>query len=232
MVFTPSRATTRQTLIRFIVAAVAAFGLLVASDDSAAQAGQDKSSALVQLNGEPLATYVKTRPAPGKKIDFNSNTVKAYRAQLSALRNDYKAWLRANVPQAKVTKEFDISLNAVSVELNGATLEQVAAAPQVRHAEYQGLYRKNAHNDPDLGLIDAIQAWAAGGGPANAGEGVRVAVVDSGIDATHPCFSDTGYAAQTQLGDRRFTNNKVIAAKVFHNKTPSLHTPEAIDSHG
>ena len=65
------------------------------------------------------------------------------------------------------------------------------------------------------------------------GEGIKVAVVDTGIEATHPCFSDVGYPAQTQLGDRRLTNNKVIAARVFNNKTPSLgFTPEAIQSHG
>jgi hypothetical protein len=45
----------------------------------------------------------KTKPPKGKKIDFDSTTVKSVRAQLSALRNDYKAWLRANVPGAKVT---------------------------------------------------------------------------------------------------------------------------------
>src|SRR5688572_33467922 len=177
----PTLVTRRLTPLALALAVAGAFSLSMASTQAApgqnsdtatsARPKQDISSALVELNGDPLATYEKTKPAKGKKIDFNSNSVKAYRAQLAALRNDYKAWLRANVPQAKVTKEFDISLNAVSVELNGATLEQVAAAPQVRHAEYQGLYRKNAHNDPDLGLIDAIQAWAAGGGPANAGEG-------------------------------------------------------------
>lgn len=171
---------------RLVIAALAAFGLVTASNNSAAQGREDRSTALVQLNAEPLSTYVKTRPPHGKKIDFNSSTVKSYRAQLNALRNDYKEWLSVNVPQARVTKEFDISLNAVSVELNGATLEQVAAGPQVLRAEYQGLYRKLDNRDPDLGLIDAIQAWAAGGGPANAGAGVKVAVVDSGIDATHP----------------------------------------------
>jgi minor extracellular serine protease Vpr len=227
MQLTSSRASITRAILHFVIVAVAAFA------GTALAQGQDNSAALVQLQGEPLSTYVKTRPAPGKKIDFNSNTVRAYRAQLNAVRNDYKAWLRANVPQARVTGEFDISLNAVAVELNGATLEQVAAAPQVQRAEYQGLYRKNAHDDPDLALIDAIQAWNMGGGAGNAGEGVKVAIVDSGIDAAHPCFSDAGYAAQTQLGDRRFTNNKVIAAKVFHNKTPSLQfTPEAVDSHG
>lgn len=216
-----------------LIAALAAFGLAAFSDDGAAQAREDKSSALVQLNGEPLATDAKTRPPRGKKIDFDSSAVKSYRAQLSALRNDYKAWLRANVPQARVTKEFDVSLNAVTVELNGATLEQVAAAPQVRHAEYQGLYRPNDSDDPDLALISAIRAWNVSGGAAGAGAGIKVAVVDSGIDHTHPCFSDAGYAAQTQLGDRSFTNNKVIAAKVFHNKARSRgYTAQAIDSHG
>jgi minor extracellular serine protease Vpr len=229
--------TTRQILNSLVVAAVAAFGLVTAGtswatpddDATSTQATQDTSSALVQLNGDPLSTYVRTKPPQGKKIDFNSNTVKSYRAQLSALRNDYKQWLKANVPQAKVTGEFDISLNAVAVQLNGATLAQVAAAPQVKHAEYEGLYHPTVV-DPDSALISAPQAWAAGG---SKGDGVKIAIVDTGIDTTHPCFSDAGYTAQTQLGDHSFTNNKVIAAKVFNNKTPSQkYTAEALQDHG
>ena len=65
--------------------------------------GQDKTSAIVQLKGDPLSTYAKTKPPQGKKIDFGNTTTKAYRAQLSALRNDYKTWLHNNVPGAKVT---------------------------------------------------------------------------------------------------------------------------------
>src|SRR5437899_1203254 len=87
----------------------AGYALADPNSDSTQKARQDTSSALVQLNGDPLAIYSKTKPPQGKKIDFDSTTVKSYRAQLSALRNDYKAWLRANVPQAKVTGEFDIS---------------------------------------------------------------------------------------------------------------------------
>ena len=202
------------------------------SDSTAAQATQDAGFALVQLSGEPLATSTTTRPAKGKKLDFNNSGVKAHRAQLSALRNEYKAWLRANVPQASVTGEFDVSLNAVAVKLGGATLDQVAAAPNVKTAQLQGLYYPNAA-DPDLQIIRAGEAWAQAGGAANAGEGVRVAIVDSGIDTSHPCFSDAGYPATNQVGDPRFTNNKVIAARVFNNKTPAArYTPEAIDSHG
>ena len=200
--------------------------------DTSTRLRQDTGSALVQLNGDPLASYVKTKPAKGKKIDFSSNTIKSYRAQLSALRNDYKAWLRANVPGAKVTGEFDIALNAVAVQLNGATLAQVSATTMVKSAQFEGLYYPNA-TDPDLPLISAPQAWAVGGGPADAGEGVKVAIVDTGIDLSHPCFSDAGYPPQQQLGNHALTNNKVIVAKVFSNRTPQQgYSAEAVQEHG
>jgi minor extracellular serine protease Vpr len=153
-----------------LYAALAAAGMLAAinapvaaaghaTDATASQASVDTGYAIIQLNGDPLATAVRTKPAPGKKIDFSSTTVRSYRAQLSALRNDYKAWLRSNVPGARVTGEFDISLNAVSVQLNGATLAQVAATPMVRAAQYESLYHPTIA-DPDLALISATQAWA------------------------------------------------------------------------
>jgi minor extracellular serine protease Vpr len=207
--------------------------LAATNDTTAARPSEDRGSAIVQLNGEPLATDAKTKPARGKKIDFNNSAVKSYRAKLSALRNDYKAWLRANVPGAKVTGEFDIALNAVAVQLNGATLDQVSASSMVRSAQYEGLYHPNpAQSDPDLPLIHAQQAWG-GGGPAQAGSGVKVAVVDTGIDLTHPCFSDAGYVAQSQLGSRKYTNNKVIAARVFNNKLNQNHFDEApVQDHG
>jgi minor extracellular serine protease Vpr len=194
----------------------------------------DTGSAIVQLRGDPLSTDARTRPPQGKKIDFSSSTVRARRAELSALRNDFKKWLRANAPAAKVTGEFDISLNAVTVALNGTALATLAAAPQAIHVEYEGFYYPTV-TDPDLALIHAFEAWAATPGlaAADAGTGVKVAIVDTGIDITHPCFGDAGYPAQTQLGDHSFTNNKVIAAKVFNNKTPSRgFTAEAIQEHG
>ncbi|HLP81328.1 MAG TPA: S8 family serine peptidase, partial [Nitrosomonas sp.] len=192
----------------------------------------DTSSALVQLKGDPLSTYVKTHPVQGKKIDFDSNTVKSYRAQLSAQRNEFKRWLQANAPKAKITGQYDIALNAVAVQLNGTSLAMLATAPQVQHVEYQGLYYPTM-DDPDLAIISAEAAWAVNGGSANAGAGVKVAIVDSGIDFKHPCFNDTGYPGQSQLGDTRFTNNKVIVAKVFNMKTPGRgYTPEAINAHG
>ena len=81
-----------QLVYRKLCAGVA-LGALVAAgtsfassgNDGSQRASQDTTSALVQLNGDPLAMYTKTKPPQGKKIDFDNNTVKAYRAQLSAL---------------------------------------------------------------------------------------------------------------------------------------------------
>jgi subtilisin family serine protease len=217
-----------------LVAALGASPALAApdSDGSSPRQTQDTGYALVQLTADPLATYARTRPAKGKKIDFSSTTVKSYRALMSKARNDYKAWLRSNVPAASVTGEFDISLNAVAVKLNGATLAQVSSTAMVRSAQYQGLFYPTIV-DPDLVLISAEQAWARQGGPASAGAGVKVAIVDSGVDQGHPCFSDAGYAAQTQLGDKKYTNNKVIAARVFNNKlNQNGFDAKAVGEHG
>jgi subtilisin family serine protease len=210
-------------------------GLSAGDNDASAAAARplvDYTSAIVQLNMDPLSTYVKTQPAPGKKIDFSSLTVKSYRAKLMAYRNSFKTWLRGHAPAAKVRGQFDIALNAVSVELNGVSLDTIRKAPQVANAQPQGVYYPTTE-DPDLALIKAVDAWALGGGPSSAGAEVKVAIIDTGIDVHHPCFSDTGYPNKKQIGDTRFTNNKIIAAKVFNNRAGRNHyTPEAIQEHG
>jgi subtilisin family serine protease len=199
---------------------------------SSVRANVDRTSALVQLVGDPLSTYVKTKPPKGKKIDFDSKAVKSYRAQLNGLRNDFKQWLQQNAPKAKITGHFDIALNAVAVKLNGESLATIRTSSLVVSATYQNLYHPT-DDDPDLSIIHAMEAWDQGGGAETAGDGVKVAIVDTGIDQDHPCFDDAGYPEQTQLGDTRFTNNKVIAAKVFYNKAGNQHlTPEAIQDHG
>ena len=223
------------TLALALTASGAVAGGGTVSDLGSSAPSVDTSSAIVQLNGDPLSTYVKTKPAPGKKIDFSNCTTKSYRAQLSALRNDFKQWLRANAPAAKVTGEFDISLNAVAVQLNGTSLGTIASAPMVKKAQYEGLYHPLDASDPDLALINALNAWSAVGGPANAGKGVKVGIIDTGIDQTHPCFDPAGYSypAGFPKGDRSLTTQKVIVAKVFNNKlNQNGFTAKAVQDHG
>jgi subtilisin family serine protease len=210
-----------------LAASVLPSGAVITGDGAAA--GGAQTHALVRLAGEPVAVAAKTRPAPGKKINFNSTAVKSYRAKLAAQRNEFKQWLQSNARKAQVTGEFDTTVNALAVQLNGTSLEKLRSAPMAVQVVLQGTYRKAA-TDPDLALINAPQAWAAAG---TQGGGIKIGIVDSGIAQYHPCFSDAGYAPQRQLGDTRYTNNKVIVARVFSNKARNRgYTPEAVDSHG
>ena len=237
----------RSPIFAFLLALMLSLGsalparaaLHVETDRRVSQPGYTNQYAVVQLVGAPLSTYAKTRPAPGKKINYSSSTTKSYRALLAARRNEYKRWLTANAPKAQVTGQFEISLNALTVQLNGTTLTKLRSSSLVLRAEYQGLYYPTGHVDPDLEIIEAAEAWAKNGSTtATAGQGVKVGVVDSGIDVTHPCFDDTpagqaAYPPRQQLGDTRFTNNKVIVARVFYNKARAQgQTAQAIDDHG
>src|SRR6266699_1341674 len=205
----------------------------------------DNSSAIVQLKGDPLSIHSATKPAPGKKIDFNSYTVRSYRAQLSAGRNDFRRWLRANASRARITSEYDVSLNAVAVQLNGTPLETIAAAPMVERAEYNALYHPNLSES--YKIINASDAWTAAGGRAAAGSGIKIGDIDTGIDHNHPFFDPTGFSyppgfpkcdaadSATHAPDQNcnYVSPKVIVAKVFYNKAHSRGLDaQAIQDHG
>ena len=74
-----------------MLATAATAGMRSQTDGGTSKPTVDTGSALVVLKGDPLATFEKTKPANGKKIDFGSTAVKNYRSQLNALRNDFKA---------------------------------------------------------------------------------------------------------------------------------------------
>ena len=208
----------------------------------------DNTSVIVQLKGDPITINPSTKPVPGRKIDFNGEAVKSYRAQLAAKRNEFKQWLRANAASARVTSEYDVSLNAVAVQLNGASLATIAAAPMVQKAEYNVLYHPNLSES--YKIINASGAWTTAGGRTNAGHGIKIGDIDTGIDNTHPFFDPTGFSYPTDGGpwpkcdaadsashhenqDCNYVSPKVIVAKVFYNKAQQQGLDaQAIQDHG
>ena len=205
----------------------------------------DQSSAIVQLKGDPISTNPSTKPAHGRKIDFNGQAVRSYRAQLNQKRNEFKHWLRANAGRARVTSEYDVSLNAVAVQLNGTPLATIAAAPMVQSVEYNALYHPNLSES--YKIINALGAWGGQAGRATAGAGIKIGDIDTGIDNLHPFFNPTGFSyppgfpkcdaadstSHTPDQDCEYVSPKVIVAKVFYNKNHQQNLDaQAIQDHG
>ena len=234
----------------FLLLVGSLFGALAAAGQPDAGAlnqdqSVDTSSAIVRLKGDPLAAYSATKPAPGKKIDFRGYAARSYRAQLAAGRNDFKSWLRANAPKAKITSEYDVSLNAVAVKLNGESLDAIAAAPMVQQVGHNALYQPTMSES--YKIINATGAWTASGGRSVAGAGIKIGNIDAGIDQTHPFFDPTGFsypagfpkcdAADSSSNkpdkDCKYVSPKVIVAKVFYNKAKQQRLDaQAIGDHG
>jgi minor extracellular serine protease Vpr len=215
------------------------------ADSFSKEPAVDTSSVIVELKGDPLSTYSGTKPSNLRKIDFNSNAVRTYRAQLNAGRNEFKQWLRSNVPGATVTHEYDISLNGVAVELHGTSLSTIAAAPMVERANYSVLYHPRLSQSYQI--INATDAWNAAGGRSVAGAGIKIGDIDSGIDETHPFFDPTGFSYPPGFPkcdkldsnshrvdqDCKYVSPKVIVAKVFFGQAREQGLDaQAIQDHG
>lgn len=199
----------------------------------------NKSSAIVVLKAMPLSTYdghikgyEKTSPSKGK-IHLKSAASTKYLGYLKTQHSDFQLWLQRNVPSAKVTSNYYVTLNGVAVKLNGTAIGKLANSPYVQAVEYTTLYR------PDMSeshkIINAAGAWGDAGGRTNAGRGIKVGIIDTGIDQDHPFFDPSGfsYPAGFPKGNTAYTTPKVIVARVFNNKlNQSGFTAEAIQEHG
>ncbi|GAB6875328.1 S8 family serine peptidase [Thermaerobacter litoralis] len=167
--------------------------------DAGAAAG-GTGYAIVQLVDPPAASYTggigrlkATKPAPGKKLDARSRDVKAYVDYLKQRHEEFKASLASVAPRARVVREFFLTGNALVVELNGHSPDELARGRGAKRVTPSGLYRPAMN--VSAGLIEADEVWALldrsgrwERGRERAGEGIKVGVIDSGIDRSHPFF--------------------------------------------
>ncbi|HWB85446.1 MAG TPA: S8 family serine peptidase [Bryobacteraceae bacterium] len=158
------------------------------------------------LQDPPVARTVHSR-AGLRSAQAQNQLVKirtAQRAVLSELG-------RRKIP---VNGSVQTLLNAIFVTAPRDQAAELAKVPGVARVQYL----PPVHRDLDqaAGLINAPQAWSAVGGAANAGAGVKIAIVDTGIDQAHPGFqSSASMPPGFPKGDTGYTNNKVIVARSY-----------------
>lgn len=140
-----------------------------------------------------IAGYPATEPAHGHKLDLSSASVLKYRGLVGAEHANFNAWLHSNAPAMQVVNSYDLALNGVAVALNGQSWNSLANGPDVVAVTPDSMYYPSM--DVSVPLVHAPQVWAMlGADPFGTGTlpdygSIKVGLIDTGIDDSHPFIS-------------------------------------------
>ena len=182
---------------------------------------------LVTLDRQPTALHPATRPAPGGRFDRTRPEVVARAARLRAEQDR----VLASVGNPEVLYRYTTAVNGFAAELVEAQVKRLRSTPGVALVE-RSTTRPTAGTGPVLGLraAESPLAGRATLGPAGAGRGVVVGVVDTGIWPENPSFAGLpqqtpgtssalpgfhGACASAEEWTERDCNDKVVSARYF-----------------
>lgn len=156
----------------------------------------DEVRLIVQLDGEPVAVR--------KESLRTSEAIQGHTVALRAAQDEVLETLDARGIQVRMQRRYVYAYNGLSVTARAGDRKAIAETPGVRavHPDRQ----IQALLPESVPLVGAPAVWAmtdTGGQPVT-GAGVRVAVVDTGIDYDHP-----------DLGGPGFPNTRVITGYDF-----------------
>jgi uncharacterized protein (TIGR03437 family) len=108
-----------------------------------------------------------------------------------------------------------ILVNAIFVSTTRDMALQLRTIPGVHYVQYLPPVTRDLN--AAVSLVNVSTAYGAVGGASNAGAGIKIGIIDTGIDQNHPGFQDSSLAAPAGFpkGDSGFTNNKVIVARSY-----------------
>ena len=170
---------------------------------------------IVRLGMPPLAAAFADGLAVGgsaRKLDANSSASRRYLSRLESMQKEAAREIREAIPGAVVSRRFQVVLDGLTVELPVRRLPDLAGLSLVTKIYPSYAYRLALDESP--GLIRAGTFWASTG---LRGEGMKIAVVDDGVDNTHAFLAPTGmsYPPGFPKGGKRWTSPKVIVARAF-----------------
>jgi subtilisin family serine protease len=176
--------------------------------------GDGRVRVIVGLPLAPLAT-AQSRPlsrSGRNRLDVRASSSRTYLVRLERAQNAAVAELRRAIPAARVSRRYQVVLNGLAVELPVRRLLDLARLSFVDRIYPSVQFRLALNESPALIAAPALSA-ATGA----RGEGVKIAVIDDGVDQTHPFFDPTGYTypAGFPKGGRRWTTPRVIVARAF-----------------
>jgi subtilisin family serine protease len=215
-------------LLALVAAAAAIGGLAVAAPAAAADV-----DVVVELRGPSLTTAVTssrvfTAAEKRRRLNLSSPTSTAYLRTLASAQRSFQAAMGRELPAADVRWRYGVVLNGLAVTVPAGQVGRLAALPGVARVYPSIRYRSRLDETPRR--IGAPALWNAR--PSFAGDGVKIAILDDGIDQTHPFFDTRGYAMPPGFprGQTAYTTRKVIAARAFPPRRPAwLHKARPFD---
>jgi len=168
------------------------------------------------------------RLAAERRLDTTSPASRAYLARIDAAQRRAVAALRRAIPEARVSWHYRILLDGFTVSLPAAKLPRLAGLGFVDHL-YASL-RYTLDLNRSTAVIGAPTLEAATG--AN-GSGVKIAIVDDGIDQTNVFFKPTGFSYPPGFpkGNTAYTTPKVIVARAFPGPGSGAQGQLPLDRH-
>ena len=173
---------------------------------------------VIELSGPSVAEHITNESRrTGRRIAIDSDVAKSRRQQLRDEQKQARTALEGL--GIKILGATDTVSNTLIVDMPDSLVEQVAALPGVKRVRKAQVYK--THLDHALPLHHIPDAWAVVGGMANAGQGIKIGMIDSGIDITHPGMQDStmqvpaGFPKVNANADTAFTNSKVIVARSY-----------------
>lgn len=171
---------------------------------------------VVTLRLAPLAeaharTLSFTR-AVRRRLDASSPSSRAYLRAVNAAQRRAIAALSRAIPEARISLRYRIVLDGFTVALPARRLSTLLRLRFVERVYPAYRYTRTLNRSP--AVIGASALEAATGAR---GDGVKIAIVDDGIDQTNPFFSPSGFAYPPGFpkGNTAFTTPKVIVARAF-----------------
>lgn len=147
----------------------------------------DEVRVIILLGGEPVSKYKSRLPAATvRPAQAEQGRIRSYADELRASHRRLLAEIEAQGITLEVRREYSYLLNGLAVSTKMGDIKRIEALPGVRGVYPD--YEVCVSLEDSVPLIGADQVWTMldpGGQPVT-GEGIRVAIIDSGIDYNHP----------------------------------------------
>jgi len=168
----------------------------------------------VVLQDPPVAARVATRE------ELSSPAALSYRTQIEGRQASIRQQIEAR--NFQVTGSASLLINAIFVKGSASRLGDLRSIPGV--ASVYPMRRFKPTLNRAVAAMNAPTAWTVLGGMGNAGAGMKIGIIDTGIDQTHPAFQDSTLSTPSGFPKctnghpedcTGFTNSKVIVARSY-----------------